>query len=103
MPNQKTSYENDDIVISTDGDSETLTFFLVVVFLAVVFFAAAFFGLVFLVDAFLASGDNLYDALTCTRTPDSTPFFKAAFITCFLTVVCTNEVEWGEDRDSVRG
>lgn len=65
-------------------------FFLVVVvfFLAGSAFLVTFLGLGLTVRAFLASGDNLYDAFTLTRTPSVTALARADFITCFLISFC---------------
>jgi hypothetical protein len=83
-----------------------LTFFLGAAFLTVVafFFVAAPAG--FLAAGtfffFLASAESLYEALTWTSAPVSTPRLRAAFIMCFLMIVCTPKQERVEDWNRVR-
>ena len=69
------------------GFLAVVDFFLVAVFfLGAAFFFGAAFG--FFVNAFFASGESLYDALTLTKSPSVTPFLRAALITCFLISFC---------------
>jgi hypothetical protein len=48
----------------------------------------------FLGTTFFASAETLYDALTCTKTPVSTPRFRAAFKMCFLGTSCSSRSAW---------